>query len=119
MSRINPMQGFKAFDRAAVTIASVKLVNRIHKGQFNLGRLYLQSQAAPADMECCALGLTVSAGRCADRAGLPLEPSPLTRGALLRASWLAFFAGNPPLVRGDGFHRLKLQREPIRSASLC
>ena len=31
-SRINPMLGFKAFDRAAVTIAGVKLLHRIRKG---------------------------------------------------------------------------------------
>ena len=47
-SRINPMLGFKVFDRAAVTIAGVELLHRIRKGQFNLGRLRLEGQAAPA-----------------------------------------------------------------------
>ena len=31
-SRINPMLGFKVFDRAAVTIAGVELLHRIRKG---------------------------------------------------------------------------------------
>jgi hypothetical protein len=43
-----PMLGFKVFDRAAVTIAGVELLHRIRKGQFNLGRLRLKGQAAPA-----------------------------------------------------------------------
>ncbi len=47
-SRINPMLGFKVFDRAAVTIAGVELLHRIRKGQFNLGRLHVRGQAAPA-----------------------------------------------------------------------
>ncbi|MEJ8852848.1 IS6 family transposase, partial [Variovorax rhizosphaerae] len=47
-SRINPMLGFKVFERAAVTIAGVELLNRIRKGQFNLGRLRVRGQAAPA-----------------------------------------------------------------------
>lgn len=47
-SRINPMLGFRVFDQAAVTIAGVELLHRIRKGQFNLGRLRLRGQAAPA-----------------------------------------------------------------------
>jgi len=47
-SRINPMLGFKVFDCAAVTIAGVELQHRIRKGQFNLGRLHVRGQAAPA-----------------------------------------------------------------------
>jgi transposase-like protein len=47
-SRIKPMLGFKVFDRAAVTIAGVELLHRIRKGQFNLGRLRIAGQAAPA-----------------------------------------------------------------------
>ncbi len=47
-SRINPMLGFKVFDRAAVTIAGVELLHRVRKGQFNLGRLLVRGQAAPA-----------------------------------------------------------------------
>ena len=47
-SRIKPMLGFKVFDRAAVTIAGVELLHRIRKGQFNLRRLRVAGQAAPA-----------------------------------------------------------------------
>ena len=47
-SRIKPMLGFKVFDRAAVTIAGVELLHRIRKGQFNLRRLRLKGQGAPA-----------------------------------------------------------------------
>lgn len=47
-SRIKPMLGFKVFERAAVTIAGVELLHRIHKGQFNLGKLRLRGQIAPA-----------------------------------------------------------------------
>jgi len=47
-SRITPMLGFKVFERAAVTIAGVELLHRIRKAQFNLGRLRLKGQAAPA-----------------------------------------------------------------------
>jgi len=47
-SRFKPMLGFKVFDRAAVTIAGVELLHRIRKGQFNLRRLRLKGQGAPA-----------------------------------------------------------------------
>jgi transposase-like protein len=47
-SRIAPMLGVKIFKRAAVTISSVELLHRIRKGQFDLGRLDVQGQAAPA-----------------------------------------------------------------------
>lgn len=47
-SRSERMLGFNVFDRAAVTIAGVELLHRIRKGQFNLGRLRLRGQAAPA-----------------------------------------------------------------------
>lgn len=47
-SRIKPMLGFKVFARAAVTIAGVELLHRIRKGQFNIARLRLKGQAAPA-----------------------------------------------------------------------
>ncbi|MBT2326712.1 IS6 family transposase [Variovorax paradoxus] len=47
-SRTKPMLGFKVFDQAAVTIAGVELLHRIRKGQFNLRRLRLEGQAAPA-----------------------------------------------------------------------
>jgi transposase-like protein len=44
-SRIAPMLGFK---RVAVRIAGLELLHRIRKGQFDLGRLGVQGQAAPA-----------------------------------------------------------------------
>jgi len=47
-SRIRPMLGFKLFDRAAVTVAGVELLHRVRKDQFNLGRLRVAGQAAPA-----------------------------------------------------------------------
>lgn len=46
--RIKPMLGFKVFNCAAVTIAGVELLHRIRKGQFNLRRLCMAGQAAPA-----------------------------------------------------------------------
>ena len=46
--RIGPMLGFKWFRTAAVTIAGIELLHRIHKGQFNLGRLRLKVRSAPA-----------------------------------------------------------------------
>jgi transposase, IS6 family len=42
------MLGFKNFSCAATTIAGVELLRRIGKGQFNLGRLPLKDQTAPA-----------------------------------------------------------------------
>jgi len=47
-SRTRPMLGFKNFSSAAVTIAGVELLRRIHKGQFSLSRLRLKDQTAPA-----------------------------------------------------------------------
>ena len=46
--RIAPMLGFKRFDTAAITIAGIELLRRIHKGQFNLGKLRLKDRNAPA-----------------------------------------------------------------------
>jgi transposase-like protein len=46
--RIGPMLGFKRFRTAAVTIAGIELLRRIHKGQFNLGRLRLKDRSTPA-----------------------------------------------------------------------
>jgi hypothetical protein len=42
------MLGFKRFRTAAVTIAGIELLRRIHKGQFNLGRLRLKDRSTPA-----------------------------------------------------------------------
>ena len=41
------MLSFKAFRNAAITIAGIELLHRIRKGQFALGRLGVQGQAAP------------------------------------------------------------------------
>ena len=46
--RIGPMLGFKWFRTAAITIAGIELLRRVHKGQFNLGRLGLKDRTAPA-----------------------------------------------------------------------
>ena len=46
--RIGPMLGLKWFKTAAVTIASLELPRRIHKGQFNLTRLRLKDRRTPA-----------------------------------------------------------------------
>ena len=42
------MLGFKNFQSAAITIAGIELLRRIHKGQFALGRLRLKDQTATA-----------------------------------------------------------------------
>jgi len=47
-SRTRPMLGFKNFSSAAVTIAGVELLRRIHKAQFSLSRLRLKDHTAPA-----------------------------------------------------------------------
>jgi transposase-like protein len=47
-SRIAPMLDFKVFKRAAMTIAGIELLRRIHKGQFVLDHLGVQGQTAPA-----------------------------------------------------------------------
>jgi transposase-like protein len=46
--RIGPMLGFKWFPTAAIVIAGIELLRRIHKGQFNLGRLRLKDRSTPA-----------------------------------------------------------------------
>ena len=46
--RIGPMQGFKRFETAAITIAGIELLRRIHKGQFNLRWLRLKGRSVPA-----------------------------------------------------------------------
>ena len=50
-SRTGPMLGFKVFEKAAITLAEIELLNRIRKGQFALGRLGVKGQAAPAIWE--------------------------------------------------------------------
>jgi transposase-like protein len=46
--RLGPMLGFKRFSNAAITIAGIELLRRIQKDQFNLSRLRLEGQTAPA-----------------------------------------------------------------------
>ena len=43
--RIGPMLGFKWFSTATIVIAGIELTRRIHKGQFNLGRLRLKDRS--------------------------------------------------------------------------
>jgi transposase-like protein len=45
--RIGPMLGFKRFRTAAITIAGIELLRRIHKGQFKLGKLRINGRSAP------------------------------------------------------------------------
>jgi transposase-like protein len=47
-SRLAPMLGFKGFRTAAITIAGVELLRRIHKGQFDLGELRLKHRSTSA-----------------------------------------------------------------------
>jgi transposase-like protein len=47
-SRTQPMLGFNNFKSAAITIAGVELLRRIHKKQFALNRLRLKGETAPA-----------------------------------------------------------------------
>ena len=47
-SRTLPMLGFKNFESAAVTIAGIELLRRIHKAQFTLRSLRSKHQVAPA-----------------------------------------------------------------------
>ena len=46
--RMAVMLGFKGFGSAAITIAGIEMMQRIRKGQFELARLGVQGQAAPA-----------------------------------------------------------------------
>ena len=46
--RIGPMLGFKWFRTAAITIAGIELLRRIHKGQFDLRGLRLKGRSTPA-----------------------------------------------------------------------
>ena len=46
--RIGPMLGFKWFTTASIVIAGIEPLRRIHKGQFNLGRLLLKHRNTPA-----------------------------------------------------------------------
>jgi transposase-like protein len=47
-SRLTPMLGFKGLRTAAITIAGVELLRRIHKRQFNLGGLRLKARITSA-----------------------------------------------------------------------
>src|ERR1700761_7558182 len=46
--RIGPMLGFKWFRTAAIAIAGIELLRRIHKGQFDLRGLRLKDRSTPA-----------------------------------------------------------------------
>jgi transposase-like protein len=45
--RLGPMLGFQWFGTAAITIAGVELLRRIHEGQFNLRALRLKDRSTP------------------------------------------------------------------------
>jgi transposase-like protein len=47
-SRTGRILGVKRFDYAAITLAGVDLLRRIHKGQFALGHLRAKDEGAPA-----------------------------------------------------------------------
>jgi transposase-like protein len=47
-SRINAMLGFKRFGSTATTIAGIKLMHRIRKGQFDFANMRLKGTTAPA-----------------------------------------------------------------------
>jgi transposase-like protein len=47
-NRIRSMLGFKNFASAAITIAGIELLRRIHKNQSALNRLRIKGQATPA-----------------------------------------------------------------------
>ncbi|SIT47497.1 Integrase catalytic region (fragment) [Paraburkholderia ribeironis] len=47
-SRTDVMLGFKRFRNAAIALASIELMHRIRKGQFNLAKLDLKDTAVPS-----------------------------------------------------------------------
>jgi transposase-like protein len=46
--RVGPMLGFKRFKTAAITIAGIELLRKIHKGPFDLSERRLKDRSAPA-----------------------------------------------------------------------
>ncbi len=46
-SRTRPLLGFKNFASAAITIAGIELLRRIHKNQFALDQLRRKGETAP------------------------------------------------------------------------
>ena len=46
--RVGPMLGFKQFRPAAIVIAGIERLHRIHKGQFSFGRLRPNDKSVPA-----------------------------------------------------------------------
>jgi hypothetical protein len=68
--RIAPMLGFNWIRTAAITIAGIELLHRIHTGQFDLGKLRLKDRTAPA------IWITaLSARQSAERQGLAFAVS--------------------------------------------
>jgi hypothetical protein len=74
--RLGPMLGFKWFTTAAIVIAGIELLRRIHKCQFSLGRLRLVPEPdcpcggygrSYKDMVLCPTGGELRGARC--RAG--------------------------------------------------
>src|SRR6267142_3549684 len=72
------MLGFKAFRNAAITIAGIELLQRIRKGQFKLGRLGIQGQAAPEVWNAVALEVSAAKkGRTFARDGYLHQSPPI------------------------------------------
>jgi hypothetical protein len=72
------MLGFKAFRNAAITIAGIELLQRIRKGQFKLGRLGIQGQAAPEVWNAVALEVSAAQkGRAFARDGYLHQSPPI------------------------------------------
>ncbi|MCB8883975.1 DDE-type integrase/transposase/recombinase [Acidisoma cellulosilytica] len=47
-ARTGPMLGFRRFKTASIILAGIKLMRRIYKGQFNLGKLRIEGTTTPA-----------------------------------------------------------------------
>jgi DDE domain len=58
--RIAAMPRLKQFRHAAITIAGIKLMHRIRKGQYGLRRLGVRGRAASAVWECSTRGIRVT-----------------------------------------------------------
>jgi transposase-like protein len=67
--RLSPMHGLKRTRTAAITIAGIELLRRIHKGQFNLGKLCIKDGTArPLQRSVGSVVEEVLLGPCDDQA---------------------------------------------------
>jgi len=78
--RIGPMLGFKRFRTAAVIIAGIELLRRIHKGQLNLGRLVLKIEVRPPSGTRCWRRRKMSPAQGRRWSGFHLHQSPCYKG---------------------------------------